>query len=306
MQNKSLLFILIFLLMVPVFSFSQDSLAVSDSVYIKKKLLQKVVTYEGTYFVGSMLALNNTWYKDRDKVPFHFYNDNKAYLQVDKFGHAFGAYAISYVGYYSLVKIGLSEKNALLYGGTLGLIFQTPIEIMDGIHEGWGFSWGDMAANAIGSGLFIGQELIFKEQIVKYKYSYWESKYAQNSNNLFGKTTIDRMLNDYNGQTYWLSMPIDKIIPNKRIAPYINIALGYGANGMYGEYENYTSYKGVEIPATNRYRQYLLSLDIDWTKIPTNSKILKSLFQGLTFVKIPFPTLEYNSKGKLKGYWIYF
>lgn len=306
MHNKSLLFILIVSLIVPFFSYAQDSLAVSDSVYTKKKLLQKVGIYESTYFVGSLLVLNNTWYKDRAKVPFHFYNDNKAYLQVDKFGHAFGSYAISYVGYYSLVNIGLSEKNALLYGGTLGFIFQTPIEIMDGIHEGWGFSWGDMAANAIGSGIFIGQQLLFKEQIINYKYSYWESKYAQNSNNLFGKTTIDRMLNDYNGQTYWLSMPIDKIIPNKGIAPYINIAFGYGANGMYGEYENYTSYMGVEIPATNRYRQYLLSLHIDWTKIPTNSKILKSLFQGLTFVKIPFPTLEYNSKGKFKGYWIYF
>lgn len=49
---------------------------------------------------------------------------------------------------------------------------------MDGIHEGHGFSWGDMATNAIGSGLIVGQELLFNKQIVKYKFSYWGSTYS--------------------------------------------------------------------------------------------------------------------------------
>jgi hypothetical protein len=84
------------------------------------------------------------------------------------------------------------------------------------------------------------------------------------------------------------------------------LAVGYGANGMYGEFENITQYKGVIIPPTERYRQYLLSLDVDWTKIKTRSKALKIVFQGLTFIKLPFPALELNSKGQLKGYWIYF
>lgn len=75
---------------------------------------------------------------------------------------------------------------------------------------------------------------------------------------------------------------------------------------MYGELGNILSYNGVEIPSTTRYRQYLLSLDIDWTKIKTKSKFLRVILQGLTFVKLPFPTLEYNSKGRFKGYWIYY
>jgi len=59
----------------------------------------------------------------------------------------------------------------LIYGGMLGFMLQAPIEILDGMYEGWGFSWGDMAANAAGSGLVIGQELLFNEQVVKYKFS---------------------------------------------------------------------------------------------------------------------------------------
>jgi len=30
------------------------------------------------------------------------------------------------------------------------------------------------------------------------------------------------------------------------------------------------------------------------------------LFKGMTFVKLPFPALEYNSKGEFKGYWMYY
>ena len=304
-KNKLWLFWLVFSLF-PFLTSAQDSIQLIDSTRVKSKLLNKVIAYEGAYYLGSMAVLRNTWYKDRQRVPFHFYNDNKGYLQVDKFGHAFGAYAISYIGYHSLLNTGMSKKNALMYGGTLGLVLQTPIEIMDGIHEGWGFSWGDMAANAIGSGLFIGQQLLFEEQILTYKISYWESVYAKNSNNLYGKTSLERALKDYNGHTYWLSMPVNKLIQTNHFPNWLNISVGYGANGLYGEYHNSLSYEGAVLPEAIRYRQFLLSLDVNWNKIPTNSKVLKMIFQGLTFIKIPFPTLEYNSKGKLKGYWIYF
>lgn len=287
-------------------SHAQINTAKLDTSSMNRNVLYKTIAFESAYFTGAMLILQNTWYKDREIVPFHFYNDNKGYMQVDKFGHAFGAYAESYIGYKSLLNAGFSKTKALIFGGTLGFVLQAPIEIMDGIHEGWGFSWGDMAANAIGSGLVIGQELIFSEQLIKYKFSYWESSYSRISNGFWGTSTLSRLLKDYNGHTYWFSMPIGKLVANNRIPPWLNIAVGYGANGMFGEYENISSYNGVEIPETIRYRQYLISLDIDWTKIETRSKYLKIFFQGLTFVKLPFPALEFNSKGKFVGYWMYY
>jgi hypothetical protein len=306
-MKKLIRLILVFLLgFIPLIANAQDSISKSDSNQQNRKTLYKAIAFESVYYAGAMLVLQNSWYKDRRVVPFHFYNDNKGYLQVDKFGHAFGAYVESYVGYHCLLNAGVSKTNALIYGGSLGLILQTPIEIMDGIHDGWGFSWGDMAANAIGSGLFVGQELLFNEQVVKYKFSYWESNYSHKANGYLGKTTMDRLLKDYNGHTYWFSMPVNRLIFNKHIPSWLNIAVGYGANGMYGEYGNISGYNGAEIPVTTRYRQYLLSLDIDWTKIKTRSKFLKVILQGMTFIKLPFPTLEYNSKGNFKPYWLYF
>lgn len=301
-----LILLLNLLLIQPKYSAAQENDAARDTLKSKINHLYKAIGLTSAYYAGSLYILSKTWYKDRERVPFHFYNDNKGYLQVDKFGHTFGAYIYSYLGFHYLQNSGLSRKEALLYGATLGMILQAPIEIMDGIYEGYGFSWGDIAANTLGSALVLGQELLFKEQVVKYKFSYWESTYSKNANGYLGTNTLNRIFDDYNGHTYWLSCPINKIIPSKKIPDWLNIAVGYGANGMYGEFENITECNGIPIPPSVRYRQYLLSLDIDWTRIHTDSKFLKVILKGLTFVKMPFPTLEYNSQGKLRGYLLYY
>jgi hypothetical protein len=271
-----------------------------------KITIYKAVAFTSTYYAGSMYVLGKTWYKDKEKVPFHFYNDTRGYLQVDKFGHMFGSYLYSYIGYHGLLKLGATRKDALVFGSTLGFVLQFPIEIMDGIHEGYGFSWGDIAANTMGSALVGGQELLFKEQVAKCKLSYSKSSFSDNSNGYYGETTMNRFFKDYNAHTYWFSMPFNKIACKQQLPAWFNLAVGYSANGMYGEFENVKTYNGVAIPETERYRQYLFSLDIDWTRIKTNSKVLKVLFKGITFVKLPFPALEYNSKRQFKGYWIYY
>ena len=258
------------------------------------------------YYAASLFVLSETWYRDRALVPFHFYDDSRAYLQVDKFGHMFGAYVYSYIGYHLLRESGFSRDASLLYGATLGLVLQTPVEIMDGIHEGYGFSWGDMAANAMGSALVLVQEALFREQLVKYKFSYRESDYAGKANGYLGTNSFDRIFNDYNAHTYWLSCPINTIVPNTIIPDWLSIAFGYGADGMYGEFTNRSEYNGVTIPPATRYRQFLLSLDVDWTRIEADSIILNVVLKALTFVKLPFPALEFTTEGVLKGHSLYF
>ncbi len=286
--------------------FSQGFISETNSNKINKSTVFKVAAFTGAYYAGSLTVLSDVWFEGKEKVPFHFYNDNNGYLQVDKFGHMFGGYVYSYTGFHLMKCLGFSGKEALIFGGTLGLVLQTPIEIMDGIHEGYGFSWGDMLANSMGSAMVIGQELLFHEQIIKYKFSYRESEYSKNANGYFGDSSLDRFFNDYNGHTYWFSIPINRFILKDKLPSWLNFSIGYGANGMYGEFENITQYNGIEIPETKRYRQYLFSLDIDWTKIETNSGFLKTLFTAMTFIKLPFPTLEYNTLGKFRGHWIYY
>ncbi len=277
-----------------------------DSSQVNKKKLALIIGAETLFYVGGITYLGAVWYKDVPRVPFHFYNDNAGYLQIDKFGHAYGAYVESFIGYYSLRSAGVKKVPALIWGGSLGLILQTPIEVFDGLYEGWGFSWGDMAANAAGAVLLAGQEAIFDEQVLQLKFSFWRSPYADMANGYLGDNFAESLFYDYNGHSYWLSLNMNRLLPGDPLPAWLNVAAGYSANGMFGEFSNRTQWGGVRIPDTPRDRQFLLSMDIDWTKIPTQSPWLKAMFQGLNFIKIPFPTIELNSRGQFRGYWVYF
>ena len=115
---------------------------------------------------------------------------------------------------------------------------------------------------------------------------------------------MEQLLKDYNGQTYWLSGNIWSFNKNGNFPKWLNLAIGYGAHNMLtGNGENYS--EGVQLP-NDRYRQYYLSFDIDLSKINTRSAILKTIFSSLNFIKIPAPTVEFNTSGKPRFYWIYF
>ena len=276
-----------------------------DTIPLKKSRLTTVISGVSVVYLGSMAYLQYVWYKDHERVPFEFYNDLSGYNQIDKFGHIYGAYMESYIGFHSLLWSGVSRKKAVIYGGSLGFIMQLPIEIWDGMYEGWGFSWSDVVANALGSLLVVGQELAFQEQIVKYKFTFSPSPYAGQANGYLGNG-FNQLFYDYNGHTYWLSAGINQVIKNKIIPEWVNFAVGYSAGGMFGEFENKTQYKGVTIPATERYRQFLFSFDIDFCKIPTRNKNLKRLFNSMFMIKVPFPAIEINTKGQLKFHPLYY
>jgi hypothetical protein len=262
--------------------------------------LRNAVITQSAFVAGGLSVLYANWYADRDRVPFQFYNDSKGYNQVDKAGHAFGAYAYSTVGYRMLRHAGVRKGPALLWGGGLGMYFQTPIEVFDGLYEGWGFSWSDMAANAFGTGLLVGQEALFDEQIVQLKFSYWRSPYADDANGYLGDSFGESLLLDYNGHTYWLTTGLDKLTPKLNTPPWLNVAVGYGAGGMLGEFANRSFYRGVRLPELERYRRLTLSLDINWSKVPASGPFLRALLDALNFVKVPFPGVEWNTKGQMQ------
>ena len=295
-------FLVIILLCVFSFNlFSQDTLRTKVD-----KNFYKFLAAEGVVLSGAILYLKHEWYHDKKRVPFHFYNDFKGWNQVDKLGHFYVSYLESNVGYSILKKFKFSEKKALYFGGFQGLILETPIEFLDAYHQGWGFSVSDLVANTLGSVFFIMQQKIFNEQVIKPKLSFSKSIYASEANGLLGKKSlISQFVYDYNGYTYWFSFSPNKIFKFKKVPKWLNLAIGYGANGMLGEFENKSMYKGEEIPSFKRYRQFYLSLDIDFSKIRTKSKFVNKIFDGLSYIKIPLPTLELSNK-KMKGYFFYF
>ena len=131
--------------------------------------------------------------------------------------------------------------------------------------------------------------------------SYQRSKMAELKPWYLGENQLQSFFYDYNGHTYWLSANLNKIIPYKKIPNWLNIAVGCSGENMFSDFENSGDFKSYE-----RYRQYYLSLDIDWTKIPTKYKFVRVLLDALMVVKIPFPALEISSPHGVRFKPIYF
>jgi hypothetical protein len=87
------------------------------------------------------------------------------------------------------------------------------------------------------------------------------------------------------------------------------LAVGTGASGLWGGESNVkkdangnTIFDRSDIP---RQRQWYLSPDIDFTKIPTKKKWMRVVLFTLNAFKCPLPTLEYQA-GKWKLRPLYF
>ena len=268
----------------------------ADSVLNKKKLYT-VGAIGGSFWVGTIVGLNYAWYSGYSQTSWHAFNDNAEWCQVDKLGHMGTSYYLGKVGYDLLRYAGVSHNKASIYGGSFGFMFLSSVEMLDAYSSNWGFSWGDMAANASGSALFIGQSLIWKEQRISMKYSFHKTQYAEMRPKLLGSSFTEQMLKDYNGQSIWFSVNIYSFLSkDSKFPKWLNIAAGYGAEGMLGGFSNADS-DGNPITNIPRYRQYYISLDVDWTRIPTRSKFLKTVFNLISFVKFPAPAIEFSSQG---------
>lgn len=277
------------------------------SPYYQKKRAAAVIASESILATGSLIALSQVWYNDYPQTSFHTFNDNAEWLQMDKCGHVITAYTVGRYGIGLLKWAGVKRKKAIWYGGLTGFAYQGVIEIFDGYSSSWGFSNGDLAANTIGAGMLIGQEFLWNEQRIVPKFGFTKTGYAAYRPALLGSNFSEQILKDYNGQTYWLSANIASFIPGENKFPqWLNIAFGYGANGMTGGHTNppvYTS--NGTLLEFERYRQFYIAPDIDLTKIPVRSPFLKAVFGTFGFLKIPLPGLEI-SRGKLSGHALIF
>ncbi len=274
----------------------------SDS--LNKKRQNSVYITEAVLASGALIGLNQLWYADYPRSDFHFINDNAEWMQMDKLGHLYTSYHIGRFGAETLNWSGASKQNQLVYGAGLGFVFLTAVEVMDGFSEEWGASMGDVVANAAGTALYVSQELIWNEQRIIPKFSYHKTQYSNYRPDLLGSTTQEQILKDYNGQTYWFSVNLYSFAKKSKIPKWLNVALGYGAEGMIGENEVINPIIFPSKPL--KFRQFYLSLDLDLTKINTKSHFLKTVFSVFNTVKIPAPTLEYSAQEGFKFHGLYF
>lgn len=280
----------------------ESFLAPSDT--LNKKRQNTVIVTEAALASVTLLGLNQLWYADYPRSNFHFINDNSEWLQMDKVGHMYSAYHLGRFGAEMMNWSGVNQKEQLVYGATLGFAFLTAVEVLDGFSSEWGASSGDIIANATGTALYVSQELLWREQRITPKFSFHTTQYANLRPESLGSSLNEQLLKDYNGQTYWLSVNLHSFAKETKIPKWLNIAFGYGADGMLtGNLQN-DNVNSIQNP--ERFRQIYLSFDVNLAKIDTKSHFLKTVFSIFNTIKIPAPTLEYSANKGLKAYALYF
>lgn len=333
----------------PLFLIGNKGIAQSDSLSDEKILVspttklsffERAPTYNPTRFwsltatgavgyTGVTLGLDQAWYANYPRSRFHTFDDWQGWRQMDKFGHAMTTYFESKWAGQLYQWAGVPQKKAAWIGFGTGMLFQTTLEMLDGFSAQWGFSAGDMAFNLGGASLYLGQELLWKEQRILLKMSAHRPNYstqslqATNSNattslsaradNLFGSSPAELLFKEYNGQTIWLSANIASFLksrPHDFPPKWLNVAVGYGIENVYGaERNSWTDDAGNHFEAPiglTRHSQFYLSLDIDFERIPTKHKWLKTVFSILNIFKMPFPALEVNTLGQVQFHPFYF
>jgi hypothetical protein len=262
--------------------------------------VKKIVWSESAVFVLTSVGLYYLWYKKFPKSRFHFINDNREWFQIDKVGHATTAYNVSVMQHDLLRWSGVKPNQAIVGGALTSLAFLSIVEIMDGFSKGWGFSPGDMLANISGATLFAVQQKGWGEQRIGLKFSSSFSPYAKYNPNLLGKQWASRLMKDYNGQTYWLSLNLRSFMATESKFPaWANISFGYGGDGMIGANSNPSSLKGKELPSFKRSRQFYIAPDADLFRIKSSAALNAPLYL-LQYIKIPAPAVEFTKGEKLK------
>jgi uncharacterized protein YfiM (DUF2279 family) len=279
-----------------------------------KKRVKGVTIANVAGYSAILVGLNAAWYANYPRSGFHFFDDNKEWLQVDKVGHLYSSYIESRASMELWRWTGISHTKRIWLGGLSGAVYQTAIEILDGFSTQWGFSWGDFSANILGSGALIAQELAWDDQRIKLKFSFHKNGYGaadlnKRANELFGSSFAERAIKDYNAQTYWASANLKSFFPSSDLPAWLSVAIGYGADGMFGANENVGKDKEGNISFSRkdvkRYRQWYLAPDIDLTKIKTRKKGIRFLLTVLSAFKFPTPGLEL-SNGKFKVHALHF
>ncbi len=251
----------------------------------------------GSYGLG-MLGLGSLWYSQEDLGGFHFFDDSHQWQQMDKVGHALSGFQLTRGLIHLYDWAGQPKARRIAWSAGIAWVMVGSVEVFDGFGESWGFSWPDIAANSLGVGLAVLNHALWEEDRIQLKLGYQRSPYAADPANerLFGSSLAEWWLKDYNGQTYWLTARVHSFLPEgsfkDRYPRWLNLAVGYGAEGMIGGYDDPN-----EAWRWREYRQLYLSLDLDLSQIKTRSPFLNALFTTFSVVRIPFPSLAWDQQG---------
>jgi len=286
-----------------------------------RKRFRGILTGIGLLYVVAIIILFNVWYAKYKLSRFHFFDDSGEWFQMDKAGHVLTAYQESRWVNEMILWSGIDRKKSTNWAMGYGMGFQTSIELLDGFADKWGFSYSDMIANTTGAALFGAQEKLWGEQRIMMKVSNTPIKYPdfkvlsddknttdsvnRRAKDLFGDNYLQTFFKDYNALIFWTSINIKSFFPESKAPDWLNVAVGYGAENLFGGFENVWNDKlghhfTLDTKQFPRYRQMYISLDIDFTRLKTGTQYAHIFKHFINFLKCPAPAIELSAEKGIK------
>ena len=237
--------------------------------------------------------LNAWWANQRGK--FHVIEDAEYQANFDKAGHLFGACYSSYFFDEAYRWAGVDTAQSALLGALCGAVWEFYVEIEDGFAGDWGFSRGDAKSDITGAMFYLMNRRIPFLRNFEYKWSYWpSSKLLNNNPDIPGQTM--NIIEDYTGQSYWLSMDLHSALKDLGIEnpwpKWLRVALGASGAGL-GPLDLHSP-TGDEFDL--RHIQWMISLDYDLGELIPHTDIgfLDFLRRALNYWHMPAPAWEFS------------
>ena len=238
-----------------------------------------------TFIAGTVTAVHlyqqQAWWQG-PHGPFRFQNDWAYALNIDKFGHAYGAYLLSHLFSYTLTWVGYPGETSDFWGPVFGLSYQLYVEIEDGHHLDYGFSPGDAFTDIVGAAIPAAQARFPIMENFAFKWSYYPStRYLDQLKQHQARVFID----DYQGQIYWLSLDphflLDRTLAEE-IPSWLGLSLGFAVRNLDG--------------VGNGERLFYLTIDYNLRRIRTDSSFLHGVLAAIDFIHLPAPGIGLEGK----------
>jgi hypothetical protein len=276
----------------------------NPSCPLTKTQLKAVRTGVGAAFIGGNAYLyhyfKQAWWSGEKADHFFFHADwDQWFRDQDKFGHMFGGFHLARIGYAGLREACVSEKKAIFWSAAYAAAFQLQIEIFDGMFKKYGFSYADMIANTTGQALAVMQEMHPSWRVVKPTFSYHKTQALLNTENgtIGGNGDQLRPSLDYSGQTYWMSVDMEHLLPTSA-KPYWPSFIRFSVGHSITDWVDPTT---GEVERADR--KILLSLDFDADKLPGDAPIWRSIKRTLSYYHFPAPALQLTPKLHLEPWY---
>lgn len=241
--------------------------------------------------VGLQAQMSSSWWQRGGS--FHIQEDGDYARYLDKAGHFFTGFTMSTIMGDALMECGFDYSTSTWLGASFGLAYMTMVEIQDGYAVTWGFSPSDAISNLTGAAFYAARNLVPELQNVTPRWSYVPASLVGD------RATTERPLtifDDYNATTFWLNFNVENMLPASLAAhwpDWMTISVGYGCRDY--EVRSFLP-DGPMLPVK---RRMMIGLDYDWLEIIPESSIgaINYIRQGLNYIRLPGPTLEFGDDG---------